>query len=101
MRLLFYFFGLVLAMYLCAMLALFLMQDCMLLPSTPDAADPRTLPHAAEDIKQWKVHGEYEGYIVAPAQGRARGTFILYHGNEESAETKLPLADVFVQNGYQ
>ncbi|WP_244808314.1 alpha/beta hydrolase [Caballeronia zhejiangensis] len=101
MRLLFYFFGLVLAMYLCAMLALFLMQDCMLLPSTPDAADPRTLPHAAEDIKQWKVHGEYEGYIVAPAQGRARGTFILYHGNEESAETKLPLADVFVQNGYR
>jgi pimeloyl-ACP methyl ester carboxylesterase len=88
-------------MYLCAMLALFLMQDRMLLPSTPDAADPRSLTRAGEDIAEWKAHGEYAGYIVAPAEGSARGTFIVYHGNEESAETKLPLADVFVRNGYR
>ncbi|SAK78211.1 Alpha/beta hydrolase family protein [Caballeronia catudaia] len=101
MRLLSYVLGLVLAMYLCAILALFLMQDRMLLPSTPDAADLRSLPHAGEDIELWKAHGEYAGYIVAPVERRARGTFIVYHGNAESAETKLPLADVFVRNGYR
>ena len=94
-------FFLAVAAYLCAMTALFLMQDSILLPSTPDAADLPTVTHAGDDIAVLRTHGEYAGYVVTPAGKRARGTFIVYHGNEESAQSKLPLADVFVRNGYR
>ncbi|MEX3934256.1 hypothetical protein AB4Y32_21075 [Paraburkholderia phymatum] len=35
-----------------------------------------------------------------PAGREPRETFIVYHGNEESVETRLPLADVFVRAEY-
>jgi uncharacterized protein len=101
MRLLSYGLRLALAAYAIAALVLFFMQDRLLLPSTPDAADPRTTPHPGSDIGIWKAGGQYAGYLVTPEGREPRGTFIVYHGNEESAETKLPLADVFVQAGYR
>src|SRR5215469_15286529 len=101
MRLLSYGLRFAVVAYLIAALALFLMQDRMLLPSTPQAADPRTLPHAGSTIDEWKAHGQYAGYVVTPSAREPRGTFIVYHGNEESAETKLPLADIFVRAGYR
>ncbi len=57
--------------------------------------------HAGESIDVWTVHGQYAGYVVTPANRAPRGTAIVYHGNEESAETKLPLAEVFVRAGYR
>jgi hypothetical protein len=101
MRLLPYGLAFAAAAYVVAALALFLMQDRMLLPSTPYADDLRHAPHAGETLDVWKAHGEYAGYVVTPAARDPRGTFIVYHGNEESAETKLPLADVFVHAGYR
>ncbi|WP_086380985.1 alpha/beta hydrolase [Caballeronia sordidicola] len=101
MRLLDYTLRLAFAAYLTAALALYLMQDRLLLPATPDAADLRTLTHAGDGIDVWRVGGEYAGYVITPAGQEPRGTFIVYHGNEESAETKLPLADVFVRAGYR
>jgi uncharacterized protein len=101
MRLLSWSLRFAVAAYLLAALVLYLMQDRMLLPSTPHAADPRTLPHAGETIDVWKANGHYAGYVVTPAASEPRGTFIVYHGNGESAETKLPLADVFVHAGYR
>jgi uncharacterized protein len=101
MRIFSYALRLAFAAYLIAALALYVMQDRLLLPSTPDAADLRTVTHAGDDIAVWKTHGEYAGYVVTPADREPRGTFIVYHGNEESAETKLPLADVFVRAGYR
>ena len=101
MRLLNYILRFAVAAYLIGALALYLMQDRMLLPSTPDAADLRTVTDAGDDIDVWKAQGGYAGYVVTPTQHEPRGTFIVYHGNEESAETKLPLADVFVRAGYR
>ena len=37
--------------------------------------------------------------MITPAGQEPRGTFIVYHGNEESAEPNPPLADVFVRAG--
>lgn len=87
--------------YLAAALALYLMQDRMLLPATPKTADLRTAENADHHIDAWTAQGAYAGYVVTPAEREARGTFIVYHGNEESAETKLPLAAVFVRAGYR
>jgi alpha-beta hydrolase superfamily lysophospholipase len=101
MRLLDYTLRFVVAAYLVAALALYLMQDSMLLPSTPVVEDLSTVTHAGDDISVWKVHGEYAGYVITPVERDPRGTFVVYHGNEESAETKLPLADVFVRAGYR
>jgi len=101
MRLLLNVFLMALVAYFCATLALFLLQDRMLLPVTPHVPDPLTVTHAGDDIAVWKVGGEFAGYVVTPASGRGRGTFVVYHGNEESAETKLPLASVFVRDGYR
>jgi uncharacterized protein len=101
MRLIYNASRLAVAAYLIAALALYLMQDRMLLPSTPGAPDLRSNPHAGDDIAQWKIDGDYAGYVVTPDDGRVRGTVVVYHGNEESAETKLPLADVFVRAGYR
>jgi uncharacterized protein len=101
MRLLYHALLLALAGYLIAAIALYLMQDRILLPSTPDAPDLRSVTHARDDIAQWTADGEYAGYVVTPKGLDKRGTFLVYHGNEESAETKLPLADVFVRAGYR
>lgn len=101
MRLLSYGLRFAVAAWLIAALALFLMQDRLLLPSTPDAPDLRSLAHTGDTIDAWHVHDQYAGYVVTPAGHAPRGTFIVYHGNEESAETKLPLADLFVRAGYR
>ncbi|QGZ63364.1 alpha/beta hydrolase [Paraburkholderia acidisoli] len=102
--------------YVAAAAALYAMQDTMLLPSTPPAVDLRDQPHPGESVERWEVGGQYIGYVVTPeagtpdagtpaagmpAAGTPRGTVIVYHGNEESAETKLPLANVFVHAGYR
>jgi uncharacterized protein len=101
MRLLSYVLGLAVVGYLLAALLLYLKQDSLLLPVTPDAADLRATPHAGDRIDVWLVDGAYAGYVVSPAARAPRGTVVLYHGNEESAETKLPLADIFVRAGYR
>jgi alpha-beta hydrolase superfamily lysophospholipase len=101
MRVLTYALWFAVAAYLGAALTLYLMQDRMLLPSTPDAADLRTVVNAGNHIDAWKAQGAYAGYVVRPTEHEPRGTFIVYHGNEESAETKLPLANVFVRAGYR
>ncbi|MGF6771487.1 alpha-beta hydrolase superfamily lysophospholipase [Paraburkholderia sp. GAS199] len=101
MRVLSYTVSFAVAAYLIAALALYLMQDDMLLPSTPKAADLRDAAHTGSSIDLWHVRGNYAGYIITPTTRQPRGTFIVFHGNEESAETKLPLADVFVQAGYR
>jgi pimeloyl-ACP methyl ester carboxylesterase len=89
------------AAYLIGALVVYLMQDRMLLPAVPDVADLRTVTHTGDDIDVWKANGVYAGYVVTPKEKEPRGTFVLYHGNEESAETKLPLADIFVRAGYR
>jgi uncharacterized protein len=93
--------GCALAAYLFVGLTLYFMQDRTLLPSTPEAADLRTVSHPGETVEAWNVDGHYAGYVVTPEAREPRGTFVVYHGNEESAETKLPLADVFTQAGYR
>ncbi len=87
--------------YLAAVAALYALQDRMLLPVTPHAADPRSLPHPGAHIDVWQIGGDYAGYVVTPDWRVPRGTVIVYHGNEESSETKLPLANVFVAAGYR
>ncbi|WP_321816383.1 MULTISPECIES: alpha/beta hydrolase [unclassified Paraburkholderia] len=101
MRLLSYGLRIALAAWLVAALVLFFMQDKLLLPSTPEAPDLRATTHAGDAIDVWHAQGQYAGYVVTPADRAPRGTFIVYHGNEESAETKLPLADIFVRAGYR
>jgi alpha-beta hydrolase superfamily lysophospholipase len=101
MRLLSYALGLGIAAYLGAALLLYLMQDTMLLPGTPDAADVRTVTRAGDTVDVWKIDNHFAGYVVSPAGHTPRGTFIVYHGNAESAEMKLPLAEVFVRAGYR
>ncbi|WP_186303563.1 alpha/beta hydrolase [Robbsia andropogonis] len=101
MRLISYIAGLTIAIYLASGLGLFLMQDRMLLPSTPYAPDLRSVPHPGESIDVWRAHDQYAGYVVTPIGRPLRGTVIVYHGNEESAENKLPLADVFSHIGYR
>ena len=101
MRLLNYTLRFAITAYLSAALALYLMQDRILLPSTPDTADLRSVTDAGDDIDVWRAQGVYAGYVVTPMEHEPRGTFIVYHGNEESAEAKLPLAQVFVRAGYR
>lgn len=101
MRLFTYTLCLAMAAYLTAALALYLMQDRMLLPSTSDTADLRTAVDSVSHIDAWKPQGAYEGYVVTPTGHEPRGTFVVYHGNEESAETTLPLAEVFVRARYR
>ncbi|WP_241766935.1 alpha/beta hydrolase [Burkholderia glumae] len=93
--------GVAAGLYLAAAAGLYLMQDRLLLPSTPGTADPRGMPHPGERVERWQIRGAYAGYVVTPAGAAPRGTVIVYHGNEESAETKLPLADVFAHAGYR
>jgi len=101
MRLFYYALGFVCAAYVATALALFFTQDSLLLPPTPPAPDLRTVPHPGESVDLWQVRGQYAGYVVTPLDGKPRGTVIVFHGNEESAENKLPLANVFTRTGYR
>ncbi|WP_321950698.1 alpha/beta hydrolase [Paraburkholderia bannensis] len=101
MRLLSYGLRFAVAAWLIAALVLFLMQDRLLLPATPEAPDLRSVTHEGDTVEAWHIHDEYAGYVVTPTRETPRGTFIVYHGNEESAETKLPLADIFLRAGYR
>ncbi|MEM5338360.1 alpha/beta hydrolase [Paraburkholderia azotifigens] len=89
-----------LAAYVVALLALYFMQDRMLLPASAEVARSLTGHHAAYDVEPWKANGEYAGYLVTPA-ATPRGTFMVFHGNAETAENKLPLAEIFVHDGYR
>lgn len=89
------------AAYLAAGAVLYLLQDRMLLPATPPAVDPTSVSHPGERVEPWQVGGQYAGYLVTPERVAPRGSVIVYHGNEESAETKLPLAEIFVHAGYR
>ncbi|WP_347556891.1 alpha/beta fold hydrolase [Robbsia sp. KACC 23696] len=101
MRLFYYALGVVCAAYVATALTLFFTQDRLLLPATPAAPDLRTVPHPGESIDEWQVGGQYAGYVVTPLNTTPRGTVIVFHGNEESAENKLPLADTFTHTGYR
>ena len=93
--------GIALAIYLAVLIALYLMQDTMLLPAPLDVAALPTGHHGAYDVEQWRANGQYAGYVVTPAAGSPRGTVLLFHGNAETAENKLPVADVFERDGYR
>lgn len=101
MRLLSYILGLCVVAYLIAAYTLYSMQDRLLLPATPFAEDLRKVPHQSESVGIWNANGHYAGYVVTPSDRQPRGTVIVYHGNEESAETKMPLAEIFVRVGYR
>jgi alpha-beta hydrolase superfamily lysophospholipase len=101
MRLFYYVLGFVGAAYLVSAMALFLMQDRMLLPRTPAAPNLQTVAHPSESVDLWQIRGDYAGYVVTPQDRPVRGTVMVFHGNQESAETKLPLANVFTQIGYR
>ena len=101
MRLFYYVLGVIGAAYLASALALFLMQDRMLLPPTPAAPDLRTVAHPNETVDLWQIDGRYAGYVITPQERPLHGTVMLFHGNEESAENKLPLADIFTHIGYR
>lgn len=100
-RILAYGLAIAVGLYVVAAGYLYFMQDSMLLPSTPAAVDLRNQPHPGETVGRWEIDGQYAGYVVAPETGTPRGTVMVYHGNEESAETKLALANVFVHAGYR
>lgn len=100
MRVLAYCFRIALAAYVVALIALYFMQDGMLLPAT-QAAEAPTGRHAGYDVTAWQIDGHYAGYLATPVAREPRGTVIVYHGNEESAETKLPVAETFLQAGYR
>ncbi|CAG9207210.1 Alpha/beta hydrolase BEM46 [Paraburkholderia sabiae] len=91
---------LALAAYVVALVALYFMQDRMLLPASPDVAGSLVGHHAAYDVERWQADGEYAGYLVTPAAA-PRGTFLVFHGNAETAENKLPVAGIFVRDGYR
>jgi uncharacterized protein len=100
MRVLAYCLRIALAAYVVALIALYFMQDGMLLPAT-QAAEAPTGRHAGYDVQTWQVDGHYAGYLATPDTAQPRGTVIVYHGNEESAETKLPVAETFLRAGYR
>jgi hypothetical protein len=75
------------------------MQDRLLLPSTPATADLRTLIGSGNHVDAWKAQGGYAGSIVKPTEREPRGKFVVDRSNEESAEAKMPLAQVFMRAG--
>jgi alpha-beta hydrolase superfamily lysophospholipase len=89
------------AAYVIAVAGLFLFQNRILLPAPPRHSEIRLGDHGGYDVQPWKPKGAYAGYAVAPTLHPVHGTFVLYHGNEESAEDKLPIADVLVRHGYR
>lgn len=87
--------------YAIAAAALYLLQDWLLLPSAPPAALSDSRQSTGKRVDRWKIGGEFAGYVITPLAQVPTGTVLLYHGNEESAETKLPLANVFTCAGYR
>jgi hypothetical protein len=82
---------------LSAALALYLMQDLLLLPSTPGTADLRTPIGWGDHVDAWKAQGRYAGSVVKPTEREPRGKFVVDRSKEESAEAKVPLAQVFMR----
>jgi uncharacterized protein len=87
--------------YLVAAACLYLFQDRLLLPSVSRSTDIQFERHADVDVQPWYPGGRFAGYVVTPAGQLPDGTVVIYHGNAESAEDKLPLALVFVHAGYR
>ncbi|MGF6937044.1 pimeloyl-ACP methyl ester carboxylesterase [Paraburkholderia sp. UCT70] len=87
--------------YVVAAIALYVFQDRLLLPAVSNVPDIGLGQHTGYDVQPWHPASGYAGYVVTPDGREPLGTFILYHGNAESAENKLPLADVFVRSGYR
>lgn len=100
MSLLFSGLRLALIAYVVTLVALYVFQDRLLLPSVPTATDIRMGHHAYHDIQPWYPRG-YAGYVITPDGREPPGTFLLYHGNAEAAENKQSLAEVFVRLGYR
>ena len=48
------------------MVALYVFQDRLLLPSVPTVTDIRTEHHANRDIQPWYPGGGYAGYVITP-----------------------------------
>ena len=90
-----------LIVYVVAVVALYVLQDRLLLPPVENVTDIRMGHHADYDVQPWYPRGEYAGYVIAPAGHEPIGTFLVYHGNAESAENKQSLAEVFVRFGYR
>jgi uncharacterized protein len=87
--------------YLVAAAVLYLVQDRLILPPAPPATAFQVGRHAGFDVQLWQPGGRFAGYVVNPANSSPHGTAVIYHGNAESAEDKLPLASVFVHAGYR
>ncbi|WP_341317650.1 alpha/beta hydrolase [Paraburkholderia sp. IMGN_8] len=92
---------LALIVYVVAAVALYVFQDQLLLPRAPNVADIRMGRHTDYDVQPWYPRGGYAGYVIAPAGRQPIGTFLVYHGNAESAENKQSLAEVLVRFGYR
>jgi pimeloyl-ACP methyl ester carboxylesterase len=87
--------------YLIAAAVLYLLQDRLLLPSASRTTALQVGRHADFDLQPWDTGGQFAGYIVTPVGQPPRGTVVIYHGNAESADNKLPLASIFVHAGYR
>jgi uncharacterized protein len=90
-----------LVIYVAAVVALYVLQDRLLLPPVENVTDIRMGHHADYDVQPWYPRGEYAGYVIAPTGREPIATFLVYHGNAESAENKQALAEVFVRFGYR
>jgi uncharacterized protein len=87
--------------YLIAAITLYALQDRLLLPAPSRLVPLRTGHFTDHDIEPWHPRGVHAGYVVTPVNRRPLGTFIVYHGNAESADDKLALAEVMVRSGYR
>jgi pimeloyl-ACP methyl ester carboxylesterase len=101
MTLLFSGLRIALVVYVVAVVALYVLQDRLLLPPVPNVTDIRMGHHADYDVQPWYPRDEYAGYVIAPAGREPIATFLVYHGNAESAENKRALAEVFARFGYR
>jgi uncharacterized protein len=101
MSLLFSCLRLALIAYVLALAALYFFQDRLLLPSTPHVTDIEIGHHASYEVQPWQPNGQYAGYVVVPDGREPLGTVLIYHGNAESAENKLPIAEVFVNVSFR
>jgi len=88
-----------LVIYVAAVVALYVLQDRLLLPQVPNVTDIRMGHHADYDVQPWYPSDEYAGYVIAPAGREPIATFLVYHGNAESAENKQSLAELFARFG--
>jgi pimeloyl-ACP methyl ester carboxylesterase len=90
-----------LVVYVVAAVALYALQDRLLRPPVPIGTDIRMGHHADYDVQPWYPRDEHAGYVIAPAGREPIATFLVYHGNAESAENKQSLAEVFARFGYR